>query len=75
LNCQSARPSDPVGIERNRFVCFRTAYTFDCFVDLPRTSHLKILDFGFGEGHSIAALLAGFPMPICRGRQLGAVLR
>src|SRR5262245_53175964 len=51
-------PYDP---ERNRFVRFRTLYTFDCFVDLPRERPWRILDFGCGEGHSIAALLERFP--------------
>jgi SAM-dependent methyltransferase len=51
----------PEQLERNRFVRFRTAYTFDRFVDLPREGNLKILDFGCGDGHSIDALLDRFP--------------
>jgi SAM-dependent methyltransferase len=47
--------------DRGRFVQFRTAYTFDRFIDLPRDSHLKILDFGCGEGHSLDALLEIYP--------------
>jgi hypothetical protein len=34
--------------ERNRFVTFRTAYTFERFVILPRDGALRILDFGSG---------------------------
>lgn len=40
---------------------FRTTYTFDRFVDLPRERSLKVLDFGFGEGHSTDPLLELFP--------------
>jgi len=47
--------------DRDRFVRFRTTYTFNRFVDLPRDSHLKILDFGCGEGHSLAVLLEIYP--------------
>jgi SAM-dependent methyltransferase len=52
---------DPVELERNRFVRFRTDYMFDRFIDLPRERHCKILDFGCGSGHSIEALLERFP--------------
>jgi len=51
----------PQQLERNRFVRFRTTYTFDHLVDLPRERALKILDFGCGEGHSIDALLERYP--------------
>jgi hypothetical protein len=51
----------PEHLERNRFVRFRTAYTFDRFVDLPRNGHLRILDFGSGQGHAIDVLLEMYP--------------
>ncbi len=54
-------PWKPHQAERNQFVRFRTAYTFYRFIDFPRERHLKILDFGCGEGHSIDALLDVFP--------------
>jgi trans-aconitate methyltransferase len=47
--------------ERNRFVRFRTAYTFERFVNLPRDHALRILDFGSGQGHSIDVLLERYP--------------
>jgi SAM-dependent methyltransferase len=53
--------SMPEHRERNRFVRFRTAYTFDRFVDLPRDSHFRVLDFGCGRGHSIHILLEMYP--------------
>jgi SAM-dependent methyltransferase len=43
--------------ERSRFVGFRTAYTFERFVDLPRDGAFRVLDFGSGQGHSIHVLL------------------
>jgi len=52
---------EPYQLERNRFVRFRTIYTFERFVDLRRDQPLKILDFGCGEGHSIDALWDYFP--------------
>jgi trans-aconitate methyltransferase len=51
----------PDQFERNRFVGFRTTYMFDRFIDLPRDTHLNILDFGCGEGHSINVLLDMYP--------------
>lgn len=48
-------------VERNDFVRFRTLFTFDRFVSLPRPGNHRILDFGCGEGHSIEALLDVFP--------------
>lgn len=53
--------SDPAHQERNRFVRFRTAYTFDRFIDLPRNSAIRLLDFGSGHGHSVNVLLEMYP--------------
>lgn len=48
-------------IERNDYVRFRTRFTFERFVDLPRDRAYQFLDFGCGDGHSIEALLDVFP--------------
>ena len=55
-------------IERNDYVRFRTRFTFERFVDLPREGIYRFLDFGCGDGHSIEALLDVFP----RARFFGA---
>jgi SAM-dependent methyltransferase len=47
--------------ERNRYVRFRTGYTFDRFVPLAVDGSYRILDFGCGLGHSLDALLERFP--------------
>ena len=47
--------------ERRRYVGFRTLFTFDRFIDLPRDGQYKILDYGCGDGHSIEPLLERFP--------------
>lgn len=47
--------------ERNRYVRFRTDFTFDRFVSLPAEGHYRILDFGCGLGHSLEAVLDRFP--------------
>lgn len=51
----------PHQLERYQFVRYRTAYTFNRFVQLPHDSNLRILDFGCGEGYSIDALIDLFP--------------
>ena len=48
-------------VERNDYVRFRTRFTFERFVELPRNGTYRFLDFGCGEGHSIEALLDVFP--------------
>ena len=48
-------------VERNDYVRFRTRFTFERFVDLPRDGAYRFLDFGCGDGHSIEALLDIFP--------------
>ena len=47
--------------ERNRYVRFRTDFTFDRLVPLTANGRYRILDFGCGEGHSLEALLRRFP--------------
>ena len=66
---------DPVQQERNRYVRFRTAFTFDRFIDLPRDHAHRILDFGCGYGHSVDALLDQFPCArvVCADSQAGPV--
>jgi trans-aconitate methyltransferase len=48
-------------VDRNDYVRFRTRFTFERFVDLPRSGTYRFLDFGCGDGHSIEALLDVFP--------------
>jgi len=48
-------------IDRTDYVRFRTRFTFERFVDLPRDGTYRFLDFGCGDGHSIEALLDIFP--------------
>jgi SAM-dependent methyltransferase len=48
-------------VERRDYVRFRTRFTFERFIDLPRDRAYRFLDFGCGEGHSIEALLDLFP--------------
>jgi SAM-dependent methyltransferase len=60
--------------ERNRFVRLRTTYMFDRFIDLRRDGHLKILDFGCGEGHSLDVLLEIYPNARFEGADIDAGL-
>jgi hypothetical protein len=53
--------ANPADQERNRFVRFRTAFMFERFVDLPRDSAFRVLDFGSGAGHSVDVLLEMYP--------------
>jgi SAM-dependent methyltransferase len=48
-------------VERNDYVRFRTRFTFERFVHLPRDGAYRFLDFGCGDGHSIEALLDVYP--------------
>jgi SAM-dependent methyltransferase len=53
--------SNASDVERNDYVRFRTRFTFERFVDLPRDGAYRFLDFGCGDGHSIEALLDVYP--------------
>lgn len=54
-------PWGPDQLDRNKYVRFRTLYTFDRFVDIPRDGAYRILDYGSGYGHSVEPLLDEFP--------------
>jgi trans-aconitate methyltransferase len=50
-----------IDADRREYVQFRTRFTFDRFVELPRSGRYRFLDFGCGDGYSIEALLEVFP--------------
>jgi len=60
-NYRKRRKPQPSPQERSRFVRFRTAYTFERFIALPRDDELRILDFGAGQGNSVSVLLEMYP--------------